>query len=486
MKRKRMDGVAEEVTKEVEVSKMVEPSYLTLTKLPANQVSFKVIRDDNGDTNMSQQAPAAEPTRRRRIRSTQRSSLLFIEFPEGATDDDVKVVAEEYGLDGYEVTITSDGRKCLKRSDLTELPESAITVKTEDGKRLGVARSEPSTPAPTADAMPFIEVVAVEFDKTAFADEVATSEYLKRYDIDFLEDGVENTDKLIRVVRSELASGAEVRRVEVEKGVVAVVTRAATEDESLPSSKFTVVVDEACYGNWGWGQLDFNAMMADVEFCRAVDDATWRMSDLMNRILFWSELPVAARKELVNRAATQYSEYIGALLDGLPAKVILVNRSSLETKESKTMNQKTSDETLKNTATAAGEATPAQTPAATDTTDEKPITRSEVVALIAEGVAAGLKAQAAPAATTEEPVQRNDEAGTTQGEGAAATPAASVDSIAESLKGLAASMDAMTKRMDSMEGATVVRSDSSDAAASTPTKRKDVFAGVFGRRTQND
>lgn len=478
MKRKRMDGVAEEVTKEVEVSKMVEPSYLTLTKLPANQVSFKVIRDDNGDTNMSQQAPAAEPTRRRRIRSTQRSSLLFIEFPEGATDDDVKVVAEEYGLDGYEVTLTSDGRKCLKRSDLTELPESAITVKTEDGKRLGVARSEPSTPAPTADSMPFIEVVAVEFDKTAFADEVATGEYLKRYDIDFLEDGVENTDKLIRVVRSELASGAEVRRVEVEKGVVAVVTRAATEDDSLPSSKFTVVVDEACYGNWGWGHLDFNAMMADVEFCRAVDEATWRLSDLMNRILFWSELPVAARKELVNRAAGQYSEYIGALLDGLPAKVILVNRSSMETKESKTMTQKTTDEVKEPTPAVAATETPA-------VADEKPITRSELTALIAEGVAAAMAVNApATVDTTDAPVQRSDD-GKTQGDEADSKVLASVDSIADSVKSLAASMEAMTKRMDSMEGVTVVRSDNTDAAAA-PTQRKDVFAGVFGRRGQID
>lgn len=143
------------------------------------------------------------------------------------------------------------------------------------------------------------------------------------------------------------------------------------------------------------------------------------------------------------------------------------------------MNQKTSDETLKNTATAAGEATPAQTPAATDTTDEKPITRSEVVALIAEGVAAALKKQDAPAAgSTEDTTQRSDDG---KGDEAGGKLLASVESVAESVKGLAASMEAMTKRMDTMEGATVVRSDNADATA-TPTKRKDVFAGVFGPR----
>lgn len=134
------------------------------------------------------------------------------------------------------------------------------------------------------------------------------------------------------------------------------------------------------------------------------------------------------------------------------------------------------------------EVKPTETPAATETPAvaeaEKPITRSELAALIADGIAAAMKKPGEPAAaSTEAEVTRSDD---NKGDEAGGKLLASVDSIAKSIEGLAASMDAMTKRMDSMEGATVVRSDSSDAAASTPTKRKDVFAGVFGRRTQND
>lgn len=472
---RRMDGVAEEVTKPVEVSKLVEPKFLTLTKMPANQVAFKVVRDDKpGDVDMTGNTTAPEPARRRRIRSTQRSSLLFIEFPEGATDEDVAKIAEEYGLDDYEVVCTSDGRKCLKRSDLAELPKDAVTVMIGDGRKAGVQRAE--TPA-TTDPMPFVEVIAVEFSHDKFADEGAVMDYLQRYDIDFLEKGVENTDKLIRVTRSGLDDlNAEVRRVEVETGVVAVVTRSATEDTSLTQSKFTEVVCEECYGQWGWGQLDFNAIMADVEFCNAADDATYRLRNLVDSILFYSQLPVAARKDLVTRACSQFSAYIGALLDGLPAKVVLVNRSSLESKESNAMPmpQKITP------APAATQTEDAGTSAATPVSDETPITRSEIATLIADGIAAALAAQTkAPVVDGEPPVEsvaRGDDE--PKGDDAVSKIAASVDTVAKTVDSVVSSVEALAKRMDTLAGSTTLRSDGRDSDVSEPTKA-DVFQGIF-------
>lgn len=467
MTRKRMDGVAEEVTKQVEVSKLVEPKFLTLTGRPANQVAFKVVRDDQGgETTMTEKAPAATPERRRRIRSSQRSSLLFIEFPEGATDEDVVKVAEEFGLEDYEITCTSDGRKCLKRNDLTAIPDNAVTVMIGEGRKAGVLRAETSA-VTIQDPMPYIDIVAIEFAKEKFDSEGAAIDFLKRYDIDFLEKGVENTDKLIRVLRSEVAEDAEVRRVEVETGVVAVVTRAAQE-VTLVSSPFTEVVCEECYGQWGWGQLDFNAIMADIEFCEAADEATYRLRNLVERILFYSQLPVSARKELINRAAGQFATYIGTLLDGLPAKVVLVNRSNLEKlKEQESMTAKTEEKPQA--------AAPAQT-AEAGATGEQPITRAELSQMIAEGVTAALAA----AKTAEaEPAQRSDEPGdtsNTQGEDAAAKVLASVEAVAQTVTGLATSMQAVAQRLDSIEGATTVRSDGKDSAVAKP---KDPFAGVF-------
>ena len=483
--RRRMDGVPEEVTKPVEVSKLVEPKFLTLTGRPANQVAFKVIRDDkSGEVDMTEKAPAVEATRRRRIRSTQRSSLLFIEFPEGATDEDVAAIAEEYGLEDYEVTQTADGRKCLKRNDLTTLPDDAVTVMIGEGRKAGVQRAE--TPAPTADAMPYIEIVAVEFDKGKFDGEPAVMDYLKRFDIDFLEKGVENTDKLIRVVRSEFAPDAEIRRVEVETGVVAVVTRAAVQEVTLVASPFTEVVCEECYGQWGWGQLDFNAALADIEFCEAAEDATYRLRSLIENILFYSQLPVAARKELVSRATTQFSAYIGSLLDGLPAKVVLVNRSSLETKKEKqTMTQQTADKATP-AAAAAAVVEPAAAPAAVAAAvvaDETPITvtRSELNQIVADAVTAALAAKTTAVAVAE-PAQRTDAVVDTQGKGDAS--AALVESVAKSVEGLASTMQTVVERLDSMAGSTTVRSDGKDSVV--VARKEDVFAGVFsaGRKSQ--
>lgn len=470
MRRKRMDGVAEEVTKQVEVSKLVEPKFLTLTGKPANQVAFKVIRDDqDGESNMTQKAPSAAE-RRRRVRSTQRSSLLFIKFPEGTTDDSVVDVAEEYGLSDYEVVTTDDGRKCLKRSDLTEIPADALTVQIGNGCVAGVVRSEAAVSAST-DPMPFIGLASIEFDKEAFS-EVTAVEYLKRYDIDFIEKGVENTDKLIRVNRIDLAEDAEVRRVSVEDGVVAVITRADVQEVTLVSSPFTEVVCEEAFGQWGWGQLDFNAMMADVEFCEAAEDASYRLRNLVERILFYSQLPVSARKELINRASTQFAAYIGSLLDALPAKVILVNRSNLEKlKEQKSMNQRVDETKLPEGA---------QAPAADKTeqqSEDKPITRSEITQMIAAGVAEGLKAIAAPAKTEE--TQRSDESGEAKKDDDTTTKMlSSVETVARSVEGLATAVEGMAKRMEAMEGATTLRSDGADSTQTAPTK--DVFQGIFG------
>lgn len=471
--RTRMDGVSEEVTKPVEVSKLVTPKFLTLTARPANQVAFKVIRDDSkGEPVMTDKATVAEPVRRRRIRSSQRSSLLFIEFPEGATDEDVAAIAEEYGLEDYEVTQTADGRKCLKRSDLTEIPTDAVTVMIGEGRKAGVTRAD-TTAFTSADPMPYIEIVGIEFDKAKFVDEPAAMAFLQRYDIDFLEKGVENTDKLIRVMRSEFDPAAEIRRVEVEKGVVAVVTRAAVQEVTLVSSPFTEVVCEECYGQWGWGQLDFNASMADIEFCECADEASYRLRSLVENILFYSQLPVAARKELLTRATTQFSEYIGALLDGLPAKVVLVNRSNLETlKEKQTMVAKTNDP-----APTAVVADPAAVAAvAAPVTDDTPIKRSEIAQMIADGIKAAMTAAPVVEATAAtEPVARADD---TAPQGNDAAVLASVNAVAESVKAMTESVQAVAKRLDSIEGATTLRSDGKDSVVAAP--KADVFAGVFG------
>lgn len=117
-------------------------------------------------------------------------------------------------------------------------------------------------------------------------------------------------------------------------------------------------------------------------------------------------------------------------------------------------------------------ATPA-TPAATDT-----LTRADVATMITEAVTAALAAQAvvrsetpATPAATETPAP-------------AATPAAAAESellvTLRSVQALGESVKSMAERVQSLEGATTVRSDGGDTK---PAVRKDVFAGMFGSKT---
>ena len=476
---KRLDGVDEVVTKQVELSKIVEPKFLTLTERPANQVAFKVVRDDTGGEPTMSEKSATGEVRRRRIRSTQRSSLLYIEFPEGTTMEQATEAMKEYGLEDYELEQCADGKVRCKRSDLSEVPSDAVSILIGDGRKAGIARADLPTHA-IRDPMPHIAVVAIEFNKDSYATQDSVLEYLTRHDIDFLEKGIENTDTVTRVVRSEVSDDAEVRRVEVETGVVAVVARSAMMD-TVDATPFIEVVSETAYGQWGWGQLDFTARMADVEFCECAEDASYTLRRVVEDILFYSQLPVSVRKELVNRAAAQFSAYIGSLLDALPAKVVLINRSHFEQlKEQASMTQKTDDKAGDTKRTDQDDQA-AQAAAAQAAEDSKPVTRGELKSIIGEAVAAAM-ATAAPAAATPaqaDDVQRSDDgkaADAGKGEGESNTLKAVEEVITRSVGGLADTMKQLGERLTAIEGATVVRSDAADGGESKP---KDVFAGVF-------
>lgn len=471
--KRRVTRSEQVVTREVEVSKLVTPMFLTLTEKPANQVAFKVVRDDS-----PKDAPMNEQTKtphKRRVRSTQRSALLFVTFPEGTTDEQIAACAVEYGIEDYALTTDATGRKCLQRSDLTKTPDDALTVTIGEGRIAGVVRSEPAVAAP--DAMPHIALVAIEFNKEMFATEELVMDFLKRNDIDFLEEGVENTDNQIRVVRTEVAEGTELRKVEVEPGVIALVSRSEMMDMTM-ASPFTDVISETAYGQWGWGQLDFGARMADVDFCSAAEDATYTLRRVVEDILFYSQLPLAVRKELVSRAASQFSVYIGSLIDALPAKVVLINRSNLEKLKEQSMK------TTTNTAGAADQvAQRTDEPATAQTPAEQvdgPVLRSELKALIGEAVASALAVKPTTTIPDGDGVTRSEEAKPEGEAGADSKLLGAVEQVVtRSVGGMADAVKGLTDRLTALEGATTVRSDGADNAATEG--KKDPFVGMFNR-----
>lgn len=121
---------------------------------------------------------------------------------------------------------------------------------------------------------------------------------------------------------------------------------------------------------------------------------------------------------------------------------------------------------------------------ATTESEDKPITRSEITQMIADGVAAGLAAAAKSVEKTEE-TQRSDEQAAggekKEGEDAQGKILSSVETVARSVEGLATAMETMTKRMEAMESATTVRSDGTDSAPAAA--KADPFRGsIFGGR----
>jgi len=443
-----MNEEAQEVTREVKVATLEEPKNLTLTRKPANQIGFKIIRNDK-----EQEMAASKEVRVTRVRAKRSmGEMLAVVFPAGTTEAEAKTRMDGYGIGDY--TVVSEGDSVIaRRSDLKELPTNVLHIGIGDGVKAVIPRAD--TPAVEGEKQG-LSVVCLRFDKETFADEEAVMGWLERHDVDFLENGVKNGDTVITVDR--LSSDDETREIQTEGGVTFVVARADVMD--VPEA-FVEVVSDTAYGNWGWGHLDFAAAMADSEFCDAGHDAIYQLEDVLRNIMFYNSLPVSVRKELVNRAVAQFGAFIGSLIDALPAKVVMATRSIIESKE-KQMTQENKQETP---------ATPEY------------VTRAELTDVVKAAVTEAIAAQRsdpAPAETAPTEVT------------AAPAPAEAKDPTVEALAVVTRSMEAMTKsvadmtasmnaRMEKLEGATVLRSDNADPAQTTQVKREDqVFAGVFG------
>ena len=483
MTTKTQDGAVPTVTKSVNMARMGQPRFLSLVGLPANQVAFKVIRNDNGELTMA--APHIA-----RKRNTQRSdTLVSIEFELETSDDTIKSTMADWGVTDYTVETTAD-KKVVKCADAG----TKSVMRIDMGGKVATILKPISN---SSENKPHISVVRYTFDKEAFPVEDDIGIWMRSHHIDFSGDKVENQDLAITVTRgAPLAEGEDTRTLEVDTGVRLTVCRADTQD--VPDDLIAVVNDTA-YGSWGWGQLDFTATMADVEFCEVGREAMETLDSVIRNILFYSDLPVAVRKDLVVRATSQFSDFIVTLMDALPARVVVANRS-LTPKETPMSNATaatgtttTADPVVADATTAdaksamtcvscgcktakRAEACPecgAPDPSVAKKSDT--LTRADVAQMITEAVTSALAAQA---------VVRSEPAATPAADPAPAPAASPVESellvAIRSVQALGESVKAVAERVQSLEGATTVRSDGGDGKQ---TARKDVFAGMFGKAT---
>lgn len=306
-----MTAHKKKVNKKVQVTRVVEPHFLTLTDKPANQVAFKVVRGEGGAKN---RITRQRPTRRM-------APTLAIEFPEDATEEDIAKLMSEFGFSDYKLEDV-DGHKVALRSD-AELPATYGTIMLKDGVKAWL--SQGSMVASDDNPKPCVAVFEIDFNKDEFGNIDLVQDWLIRNDVDFSGELSFNSDNKVVVTRLSVEDDAETKRLTIEDGVELVLVRAAEQD--VPPI-MVEVVSETAYGQWGWGQLDFTAAMSDIEYVQIADKAIEVLRRVLDELIFWSGLPLTMRKELIARATQQYSDFMGELLDSLPAKVVLTEANS--------------------------------------------------------------------------------------------------------------------------------------------------------------
>lgn len=447
-------------SKNVALATMVDPVAITLVEKPANQVAFRVVRGENGEE-------VSVPVKRvRRQRSESRSAFLHISFPPGTSRDEVEAEAKDFGIEGYEINETEDGGIVLRRQDAPEGDMPTISVNLGNGRSLTMLRTDVQGDQQSVKE-DGLKLISISLDKEVFRSDDEAKSFLSQKAIDIADWANENTDTHYVFTRSSEGSVGSAGKIEVEDGVVVEVVRAEVND--VPSS-IAEVVSEAAYGSWGWGQLDFAASLMDVEFCNLTDRAIYKFRDVVENIMFYSRLPLAARKELIYRAAAQFALYLGNLLDGLPAGVVLVNRSSNQKKESEMTdkaNQTQKQDDNAGTASADNAAAPEY------------LTRADAQAMITEAVAAAIAAAKAPEAGEDKQVTRSEDEKKEEQKEDPTLSALQV--LTRSVEALTQSVSAVNERVGGLESTTIVRSDAGDAPTKTETKKRDVFAGVLSR-----
>ncbi len=495
-----------EVTKAVKLSKLQTAKNLTLTGSPANEVAFKVVRKDETG------APVAKITCQRPVRRMAPSLTLL--FPETTGEEDIAAYMTDFGIADYKLGDVVEGRRVVKASDDAEMPQTYVTVNLRDGIKALVAQGA-AVPSDT-DPKPNVAVVEINFKKENFASDAEVRAWAAERGIDISESEIDNGDESVIVRRSEVEEGAEVKQIPVGDGVFAVVTRAEVQD--IPPALLEVV-SEAAYGNWGWGQLDFAARMADVEFSEVAREALNVLDSVVRDILFWSPLPLAVRKELVARASSQFAAFIGALLDALPARVVISYRSDKENdmkvdakaeaqrllaeqatvKAEQKKRADTEREYLKDKVekpeelaamadteviAVADELRKRLDAAAAEAKKAEPVTRAEVETLVTTAVtagvtaalqAAGVKRSEPTAAELEAERVRKEEEQRQRSSTEMATAIARA--VRSEMEPIAKTVTEMGSKVEALASATVVRSDDADGKGTT--QKPDVFAGMF-------
>lgn len=483
------------VTKPVSLRKLKEPKFLSLVEKGANRSAFKIIRDDSTKDDVKFKFAQRED-----------NPLMTIYLPESVqTEQDAYDMLELFGLgEDYEVTHRTDmDGYMLVRKGQTNAEQGTFF---DLGDGLGAEVATSSLAARSDDKGNGVVVTSIEFVKEHFAKLADVQAWLSENGVDFKENGVEVLDGGYIVTRHDAPDGLVTKKVPIQDGVIARIALAERAD--IPTG-IVSPVSEYAYGNYGWGQLDFAAAMADPEFTNASWNALSTLGMVLEDIVFNGGLKLDERKVLIQRALGQYGDFMNGLLDALPKEVLVQIRSDKRNRKEFVMTKKTeaapqaddktTDASTEATAAtdeatrsdAAGETTEEQTTesATAESTDEAARDDSEGETASDDAAASSESSESefVTRAELEEVVNNAVASALSKREDATTTALSSITDtlgkLTESVEGIQRSAEEtntdLAKKLESIESHTVLRSDEDDDSQE-PAAQGGTFSGVFG------
>ena len=445
--------------RKVNMSEIKDPRGITLTKSPANQTGFKVIRSESG---------------------AEESPLRAIAMAEGSTGAMADALKDAYKLKDYEVE-ESDGKILVKQSSYTT-DEETTSVSIGNGNVAMIALSafdKVETHAPVARAdtdegkvVKHPALVSLSFTSDKFPDTKSVSDWLDANKISYPEGVVKRSASIhhVNLLPNVSSSGVSVN---LGEGVEGYVVRADVAD--VPQHVYRMIVEQV-YGYYSdWQFIDFAMAMANPDYTEKGRDAIYVLQGVLENIVLYGELTVDERKSLIRHATSSYADYMITLLDSLPDPVMLQERSDKSSIPEITKMTDTKAEPKKDEIIARSD----EVKADETSTESTSVTRAEIDKIVADALAAY---EAKRSETdTDEKVARKDE-----------TPAI------DPMVAIAAAITTMATRMDSVEtsvktaakvaaeqddSVTVSRSEEETEAV----QRKDnvsPFVGMFGNSLQ--
>lgn len=469
--------------------KLVEPNFLSIVRSPANKTPFKVIRS-------APEAGVADTAVRGDV------GLLSIEFPLGVGQEEADTLLSLLHLgDDYELATNDSGRFYLRRIGASdEMLGKTTRIDMGQGFSANVVVDFSET-AGSSSVDAGVQLLRMDFDREAFTLE-QVKEWLEKNEIDFQPNGVVCSERTITVQRHDC--GEELQSVQIMPGVHGAVRRAAVSD--VPEKVYRQVV-EAAYGNWGWGQVDFRAAIADREFSEEAPEAVRVLSDVLYNVI-WSSLSLDEKKALARQACAQFADYMDGLIDALPTDVVEQIRStnSQETtqmpsaKKEEDIQRQDAAETTDESQSAAAEGA-AENLAGTDTASaaDEVITRAAVEEIVKAAVAesmtavtemiSGLKTELTSRQDQKEDEPKDDtSSASASGKETIGAFGEMLKDITDKVERMSEAFSAMKGELEELAGTTVSRSDSGDVSpGETQVQRSESspFKGIFGSRPFN-